>query len=137
MNVGEILSIKYLGSKVTEELEEVAFKAMLEANMADIVDSVARQLHPQLWPAGRKCRSATKFLNGDIVSNRKAYLKYYYHAVNSIKPSTEAQEQYYGEIIYALSDAESSKDDDKIKTYFDRVDKILKDVFCIKVALPE
>ena len=42
MNVGEILSIKYLGSKVTEELEEVAFKAMLEANMADIVDSVAQ-----------------------------------------------------------------------------------------------
>lgn len=40
-------------------------------------------------------------------------------------------------MIYALSDAESSKDDDKIKAYFDRVDKILKNVFCIKVALPE
>lgn len=40
-------------------------------------------------------------------------------------------------MIYALSDAESSNNNDKIKAYFDRIDKILKDIFGVKVALPE
>lgn len=42
MNVGELLSIKYLSSKVCDEFEELAFKAMLEANIDTIVDGMAQ-----------------------------------------------------------------------------------------------
>lgn len=42
MNIGEILTIEYLGSKVSDELKDLAFTVMLETNMNSIVDGVAQ-----------------------------------------------------------------------------------------------
>lgn len=42
MIIGEIVTVKSLGSDVCSELEELAFKALLENNMQAMIDSTAK-----------------------------------------------------------------------------------------------
>lgn len=67
---------------------------------------------------------------------RKIYKDRYEKALKHIKANTDIEKQYLYEAETCLRDAKQSTSKIALKSYFDHIDFVLKDVFGVKVVLP-
>lgn len=71
-----------------------------------------------------------------MMPQRKIYKDRYEKAINHILAETEIEKQYLHEAKICLKDAKQSTNKIALRSYFNHIDFVLKDVFGVKVALP-
>lgn len=67
---------------------------------------------------------------------RKIYLKRYEKALNHIKANSEIEEQYLKEAKKCFRDIKHTDSKLAIRSYFNHIEFVLKDVFGVNVNLP-